>query len=329
MGLLVAGITGGASLIENARLTSLKREVDDYIKDVFTFYAKVGRFPGDLDNSGRIGYNSGRSPYLENDFSVPYSMTDINIVSGPFIELYLYEVSSFKPKHDATSGKGITASVQRETVKTDIADHGGIPFSKIYKDFMYVHRRENNSDDNNSSSFLYGMSTKTAINIFMTEVKNVKNKKTVDIARKIDIKFDDEAHNGGNIRSSCGIETDANGFGNVSYTDAGVCTEVLFYFDGSQNIFIDNVDDDDDEKPKCDTADSYGSPAGWYGWDAELYIWSDDIYTGKLVSEGYTVEVTGCTDSNKTLTGQIKFWCTIDGDWAEWQRIDDGWCANK
>jgi hypothetical protein len=214
MGLLVAGITGGASLINNARLTSFKREADDYIKDVFTFYAKVGRLPGDLDNSGKIGYSSGRNPYFENDFATPYTMSNINVVSGPFIELYLHGISSFQPKSNAATGKGITGAVNRETIKTIVADHGGMPFSKIYKDFMIAHGAGNTG-------------VNMVIDVFTTEQVNVENKQTVDIIRKTDVKFDDGIHNSGNITAQCNEGT--KGY-TTTTVDATMCNHVFFHF---------------------------------------------------------------------------------------------------
>jgi hypothetical protein len=226
MGLLVAGITGGASLIDNARITSLKREVDDHIRDIFTFYARVGRLPGDLDNSGKFGHASGRNLYVAGNFSDPYNTIDpIGIAYGPFIELYLYGISSFKPTTNATIlGTGLTSANVREK-----ANGGGIPFSKVYKDFMYVHRYETGSGCVGSADlFCYGMSNKTAIETFMTEFQTVGNKKTVDTAKKLDIKFDDGSYNGGNTRGYCGT---GGGLGSISYTTATVCSEVMFYFD--------------------------------------------------------------------------------------------------
>jgi type II secretory pathway pseudopilin PulG len=228
MGLLVAGITGGASLIDNARITSLKREIDDHIRDVFTFYARVGRLPGDLDNTGRIGYTSGGSLSTASSFSEPYNIEGITVIFGPFIELYLYGISSFKP----TTTTAILRTALGQTNVRNLANEGGIPFSKVYKDFMYTHRYElaNNSD---SSHFTYGMHTKTAMEIFTTEAINTENKKTIDIARKIDTKFDDGAYNGGNIRSYCRNGVDGTNASYLAYnnTSTKLCPEIMFYFD--------------------------------------------------------------------------------------------------
>jgi hypothetical protein len=228
MGLLVAGITGGASLIDNARLTSLKREVDDHIRDVFTFYARVGRLPGDLDNTGRIGYLGGGSVSTANSYAEPYNIAGITATSGSFVELYLYGISSFKP---TTTDTILKMPFGQASVR-DVANGGGIPFSKVYKDFMYAHRYEGTLIEA-SNNFSYGMHTKTAMGIFTTELINTENKKTVDIARKIDTKFDDGAHNGGGIRSYCRNGTNDTNAGYLEYnnTNTKICTQVVFYFD--------------------------------------------------------------------------------------------------
>jgi hypothetical protein len=227
MGLLVAGITGGASLIDNARLTSFKREIDDHIRDVFTFYARVGRLPGDLDNTGRIGYQSGGSVSTASSYASPYNVADITITSGPFVELYLYGISSFQPTPPPATI--ITTTLTHVNVKT-IAEGGGIPFSKVHKNFMYVHRYEVN-ESSNSSSYTFGVKDRTAIHAFGTVNLLEKNKKNVDIIKKMDTKFDDGAHNGGNIRAYCGDGSGTANIGLIPYSTAGMCSEIISYFD--------------------------------------------------------------------------------------------------
>jgi hypothetical protein len=218
MGLLVAGITGGASLVENARITSLKREVDDHVKDVFTFYARVGRLPGDLDNTGRIGFTSEGSVSTANSYSEPYNIAGISVISGPFIELYLYGVSSFKP----TTDPAIIVTSDKYPNMVTIANGGGIPFSKVYRDAVFVHRYEN--DNGGANSFSFGMYRKTAMGMFTSINSKMAGKMTIELEKKIDTKFDDGIYNGGNIRGYC------DG-GSVSYANATVCSEMMFYFD--------------------------------------------------------------------------------------------------
>jgi hypothetical protein len=227
MGLLVAGITNGASMIENAKITSLKREVDDHIRDVFTFYARTGKLPGDVKNVWAIGYQSGIAgqTYTNASFPAPYNK-NINLLSGPFVDLYLYGISSFKPNPEDS---GITATFTQFNIKTDIADRGGVPTSKVYKDIVYVYRTAENNPTNHVHS-LYGLYKKITVQFFVTEVDinpPTINKRIMNIVLKLESKFDDGAHNGGIMRAYC------NGSHEVYYSNAKICTEIMFPF----NIF--------------------------------------------------------------------------------------------
>lgn len=55
IGLLVAGITGGASLIESAKIRNFINEITGYNQAVSIFYAAKGRLPGDANNDRIFG----------------------------------------------------------------------------------------------------------------------------------------------------------------------------------------------------------------------------------------------------------------------------------
>ena len=63
MGLLVAGVTGGQSLIQSAKTRAIINEATGYKRAVNIFYAKNNRLPGDPDATGRMGKMSGN--YLD------------------------------------------------------------------------------------------------------------------------------------------------------------------------------------------------------------------------------------------------------------------------
>ena len=63
MGLLVAGVTGGQSLIQSAKTRAVINEATGYKRAVNIFYAKNNRLPGDPDNTGRMGGWS--EPWIE------------------------------------------------------------------------------------------------------------------------------------------------------------------------------------------------------------------------------------------------------------------------
>jgi prepilin-type N-terminal cleavage/methylation domain-containing protein len=217
MGLLVAGVTGGASMVENAKITSLKREVDDHIRDLFTFYSRTGRLPGDLNNNGKIGWDGSRNLYPAGSFSAPYNgINGINKVSASFIELYLYEISSFKPD---PSKNGITANDSAGTTFVkNLAVNNAVPISKVYKDYSFMYRTEFSTDTGKELGV-------HAINMFLYAwTSGAISKKSVNIVKKLDLKFDDGVSNRGDIIGYCNI-----GF-TTAYSSATVCSEALFYF---------------------------------------------------------------------------------------------------
>ncbi len=104
--LLVAGITGGQSLIESAKIKNLANEIDGWRKALLIFKAKNDRWPGDLDNDGfNVGWCGGdacraNERYTRNSFPAPYNNKVQNENSGPYIELYLSGLSNFRPDPD-------------------------------------------------------------------------------------------------------------------------------------------------------------------------------------------------------------------------------------
>ncbi len=132
IGLLVAGVTGGASLINSAKQRSYINEVKNYSQAVNVFYAVRNRLPGDSDGDGYFGQYSGDSysgffpaPYDGSEYSVP------NQYSAPFVDLYLENIIDFQPVH-----KNITVSSPLK----ETANNGGVPISKVFKDsyFYYI-----------------------------------------------------------------------------------------------------------------------------------------------------------------------------------------------
>ena len=77
IGLLVAGITGGQSLIGSAKIQSLIKEITEYKQVSYLFQMQKGRLPGDLNNDGKIGYNSDEA-YDDNSFGGNYVSSNIN-----------------------------------------------------------------------------------------------------------------------------------------------------------------------------------------------------------------------------------------------------------
>ncbi len=73
IGLLVAGVTGGASLIQSAKARALMNEVNNYKQGVMSYYAAKGRLPGDRLNLGKIGVDSGNEGEFEDAGYIGYT----------------------------------------------------------------------------------------------------------------------------------------------------------------------------------------------------------------------------------------------------------------
>jgi prepilin-type N-terminal cleavage/methylation domain-containing protein len=71
IGLLIAGITGGASLIKSSELRSIMSEARSYAVSVNSFFTQYDRYPGDSDiavggNSKNVGDRDNTIEYLTN-----------------------------------------------------------------------------------------------------------------------------------------------------------------------------------------------------------------------------------------------------------------------
>ena len=113
IGLLVAGVTGGASLIESAKITNFISTTRDWQNDVYTFYSLKNRLPGNLDNSYYLGqfYNSNYDASAERKYKLSdFGINDYDGLGGDaavsycaafWLDLYLAKITDFKPASDA------------------------------------------------------------------------------------------------------------------------------------------------------------------------------------------------------------------------------------
>ena len=204
IGLLVAGITGGASLIESAKIKALGDEINSYKQAYFTFKALNGRAPGDLNGSGSIGLFSGQT-YNSNSFPDPYNSNDKNgipnEISAPFVDLYLAKIIDFEP----TNVNG--SSYQNK-------NDSGRPKSKIIGDSQYYY--EYGKEDLNSKTH-YKYRIKPGNQITIRTIQKINPK----YLQSYDLKYDDGIYNNGSIRSSC-----ADGYTdyNTSILNNNVCS---------------------------------------------------------------------------------------------------------
>ncbi len=190
IGLLVAGVTGGASLIESAKIRALSNEINSYKQAYFAFKALNDRAPGDLNNSGMIGLYSGQT-YNSNSFPEPYNSNAKNgipnEISAPFVDLYLAKIIDFQPKE---------ANLSYNSKENDLAR----PSSNILNDLQYYfeYGQEDESYYNDSDYYKYRIKPGNKISIYGLNKINLK------YVQNYDIKYDDSKYNSGTVRTSCG-----------------------------------------------------------------------------------------------------------------------------
>ena len=221
IGLLVAGVTGGASLIESARIRAVANEVLNYKQALNAFYAARGRLPGDLVGSGKIGYKSDQT-YDENSFPAPYNSNDggygiPTLFTAPFVDLYLEKIIDFEPKNTNIESEG------KYIDQLNLANNGALPKSNTFKGFVYSYRYDEGSDK--QDYYRYNNRETISVGIFADENDNG----VLKIIKNLDKKIDDGIYNSGNMRGYCSTAEDI--FGYVDYENAKRCKEATFFAD--------------------------------------------------------------------------------------------------
>ena len=196
IGLLVAGVTGGASLIESAKVQSTINQFNDIKTSMLAFRVARNRLPGDINDNGCIGYNQsaarcGRVAWVNTGdvcnacgyYGGEYKDKNVGTISGPFVDLYLAGLSNFKPNPDSQSLGDLTLPTLRY-----IGDI--IPQSPIDKAQakMYI-----NYDDTGLH---------ITHNTFDKDASLAKPKLDPEFLKRIDIKADDGKNDSGFIRAS-------------------------------------------------------------------------------------------------------------------------------
>ena len=214
IGLLVAGVTGGASLIESAKIRTVMNELMEYKRAIYTFRVAKERLPGDLNGSGKIGYESGQE-YDDSSFSGNYVASNINYGvpdsrSAPYVDMYLEKVIDFEPKKTfAKSGVlGYT--------------NGGVPISKISSNYFFIDYVFGDGSDNITIKKAV-LGAKTGNYLRWHTIKSDGKSK---FYKTIDLKLDDGIYNSGIIRGDCRI-----GQTNVDYDDVELCRSLYYPID--------------------------------------------------------------------------------------------------
>ena len=201
IGLLVAGITNGQSLIESAKIRSIINEFRGYRYAVNTFYSLKGRLPADTNNDGRFGEYSGDN--YAGYFPYPYNGQKYQIgdrFTAPLIDLYLNKIIDFEVKNTQIYSNSRQASLS-----------GALPKSNTIKDAHYYFiSKENNIANPLIENINYNM---IILNGSQTS-KNTKGTNSLmkmSFVRKIDNKIDDDEVLGGKFRATCLHDNRDNG----------------------------------------------------------------------------------------------------------------------
>ena len=219
IGLLVAGIIGGQSLIENARIRSLINDFRYYEQSLYSFKSIKNRLPGDFNGSGKIGQGS-RQFYDKNSFPPPYDKNTgfygiPNEFSAPFIDLYLAKVIDFEPKKNKSSNEGLYLT------------NGAVPNSKIGFGIILFTYYGLNAPGKLKSSYeknhaLCGIIGNNTIRWHIKDQRPYKYM-SAEFSKKLDLKIDDGKYNSGVVRGQC-LPNDFY----TSYENATKCRSVLY-----------------------------------------------------------------------------------------------------
>lgn len=192
IGLIVAGVTGGSSLIQSSRILRLQNEFAQYQQAVFAFETIKARLPGDINETGFIGYKCESAAgcvsaytYASGNFPAPYNSRSYFTTNGPYIELYLEKLIDFKPKETATSS-------EISVPKSKAFSNEGFYF------YSFGDYCKNNLCQN--SEYLRNIAGES---IFLEGNFNDIYELPTEIVQKFDQKYDDGIFNSGKIRGRC------------------------------------------------------------------------------------------------------------------------------
>ena len=221
IGLLVAGVTGGASLIESARIQATINQFNNIKTSMLAFRAARDRLPGDINDNFCIGYsqyasrcgnvawaNTGDGCNACGYYGGEYKDKNIGTVAGSFVDLYLAGVNDFKPNPNSPN-------LELFTLPTLSYIDDVIPASQIDKaqakmyfitdeDGLYLVHQTTDKDENLSQATL--------------DPKMLK---------RIDQKIDDGRHDSGFVRA--GYDYDINIQNNDKYPNVKFYIRELSY----------------------------------------------------------------------------------------------------
>ena len=205
IGLLVAGITGGASLIESAKVRNFMNQLNSYKQGVLSYKVAYDKLPGDTNDDGVIGYCRGSScpsPNLEptsTNFGGEYVGKSVAYQAGPWVDLYNANIIDFKPivGDNLADAKYAYTEIQKNSPKLESSKN---TFTNVF--FTYANYSSSNTADNE-----YGTTDGISLSFVYTPVSSGEDKSKVAISPKFmqsaDTKMDDGIYNSGALRTCC------------------------------------------------------------------------------------------------------------------------------
>lgn len=173
IGLLVAGIVGGAALIASTRSRTIISEVGNYQQAVASYYSNRMKLPGDVNGSGKIGKDSDNE---YSDDSNDYSCN--NSTCTPFVDLADEGIIDYKTYH---SDEGVSSKAYKSAY-----------YRYVFMDSKWTSEPSVAGFDGNSVELETKYNGSISAKIF----------------RMIDEATDDGFFDSGNMRASCFERTD-------------------------------------------------------------------------------------------------------------------------
>ena len=202
-------MTGGASLIESAKIRSITNTFQDTERQIYTFRVAKDRLPGDCNNDNSFICNFP-SPYDGSNakYGIP------NSISAPFVDLYLAGIATFKPINTDKIATGD---------QNGILDNSMDAVPTLLNNKNYPIRITSATGSSNIEHFRYN----TNPNRVTVEFSSYTEPFSAEFSKKIDLKFDDGQYNLGVIRSGCSKEDLTNLF-REPYNTATLCYKVVY-----------------------------------------------------------------------------------------------------
>jgi type II secretory pathway pseudopilin PulG len=187
IGLLIAGVSGGKSLVDSAKTNKSISKIREVVMGINSYYERYNMMPTDTNGDGFIGYNGG-DDINKMIFSAPYNgiKNYSNFIqSAPFIELL--EKGFIKNNefvYNGNSVQGLNFIYFSTTSRTSLTFRNRITTCSYCSPTTSL---------NNSNNLFIWTSTNTGY-IYRKEIKTIQ---------RIDKKIDDGLRNTGRMFMSC------------------------------------------------------------------------------------------------------------------------------